>query len=85
VRVTLDQQDGQCILTVQDQGIGIPKMDQERLFGAFQRGSNVGNVSGTGLGLAIVKQAVDLHGGSVHLESGAGAGTTAIVTIPIRQ
>ncbi len=85
VRVTLDQQDGQCILTVQDQGIGIPEADQERLFGAFQRGSNVGNVSGTGLGLAIVKQAVDLHGGTIHLESQAGVGTTAIVTIPIRQ
>ena len=70
------------ILGSQDQGIGIPRADQERLFGAFQRGSNVGPVRGTGLGLAIVKQSVEMHRGSVHLESQEGKGTTVRVMIP---
>jgi signal transduction histidine kinase len=84
VRVILDNKQGQCILMVQDQGIGISEGDQTRLFSAFQRGSNVGNISGTGLGLAIVAQAVDLHGGSVRVESEVGSGTTIIVSIPIQ-
>ena len=81
VRVTLDHQDAQVALVVQDQGIGIPEADQPRLFAAFQRASNIGDVSGTGLGLAIVKQAVELHGGTVHLESKVKVGTTVTVTI----
>jgi signal transduction histidine kinase len=72
----------QFVFTVHDQGIGIPEDDQEHLFDAFQRGSNVSNLPGTGLGLAIVKQAVDRHGGSVHLESQSGHGTSISVVIP---
>lgn len=62
---------------------GIPDADQASLFNAFQRASNVGRISGTGLGLAIVQQGVDLHGGTVHLESQIGVGTTFTVRIPI--
>jgi two-component system, sensor histidine kinase and response regulator len=69
-------------LVVQDQGIGISEADQPRLFHAFQRASNVGGISGTGLGLTIVKQAVELHGGTVHLESQLGRGTTITVHLP---
>jgi two-component system, sensor histidine kinase and response regulator len=83
VRVTLDHDGSQYILTVKDHGIGIPEADQSRLFAAFQRGSNVKDRSGTGLGLTIVQQAVDLLGGSVHLESQVGAGTTITVHIPM--
>jgi two-component system sensor histidine kinase/response regulator len=83
IRVLLEGHGDQLMLTVRDQGIGIPEDDQTHLFVAFQRASNVGGVSGTGLGLAIVKQAVELHGGTVHLESRVGVGTTVTVTIPI--
>ena len=76
---------GQFVLTIQDQGIGISEADQEHLFETFQRGSNVGEVSGTGLGLAIVKQAVNLHEGSIRLESQIGIGTKVIVTIPFTE
>jgi signal transduction histidine kinase len=79
----LESQQGYCILTVQDHGIGIPEQDQSNLFNQFQRASNVGEVQGTGLGLAIVKQAVDLHGGSISLESQIGTGTTVTVSLPI--
>lgn len=82
VWISLARNNGQVILTVRDRGIGIPEADQPRLFNAFQRASNVGNVPGTGLGLAIVKQAVALHGGSVKLESRIDVGTTVTVEIP---
>lgn len=81
VHITLNQRAGEYILTVQDHGIGIEKEDQENLFNAFQRGSNVGKISGTGLGLAIVKEAAMIHGGSVHLESELGKGTTITAII----
>jgi two-component system, sensor histidine kinase and response regulator len=85
VRISLENYEEQCVLTVQDQGIGIPEDDQARLFEAFQRGSNVGPIQGTGLGLAIVKHAVDLHGGTILLESQIGSGTKITVTIPTSQ
>ncbi len=70
------------IFHIRDFGIGIPKEDQEKLFEAFYRCSNVGEIKGTGLGLAIVKKAVDLHGGAIALESEVGAGTTFTVILP---
>ncbi len=61
---------------VQDKGIGIPAADLPRLFETFHRGANVGNIKGTGIGLHIVKQCVDLHQGTIEVESAPGAGTT---------
>ncbi len=72
----------QIIFWVQDQGIGIPSDEQARLFEPFHRASNAKKVSGTGLGLVIAKQSVELHGGTITLESEAGQGTTFIVTLP---
>lgn len=83
IRVTAARQDLNYVISVQDHGIGIPEADQALLFDAFQRGSNVNSISGTGLGLAIVKQAVELHGGSVSVESAVGHGTTMTITIPV--
>ena len=82
VRVSLNQDNNDYVLTVQDHGIGIEESDLERLFNAFQRGSNVGRISGTGLGLAIVKQAVSIHNGAIDLKSKVGEGTTVEVRIP---
>src|SRR5690606_30756005 len=70
VSVTLGYQQGQFLFSVRDEGIGIPESDQAELFSVFHRGSNVGSISGTGLGLTIVKQAVELHQGALHVESG---------------
>ncbi len=77
----------QCIsntltLHVADQGIGIPPEDLDKLFDPFHRASNVGSVSGSGLGLVIVKQAIDAHGGSIHVDSAVGQGTTVTITLP---
>jgi PAS domain S-box-containing protein len=73
----------EAICVISDQGIGIPENEQERLFTAFQRGSNVGARPGTGLGLLLVKRCVELHKGTVTLASQAGQGTIATVRIPL--
>ncbi len=51
----------QIILKVQDQGIGIPELEQQQVFDKFYRGSNEGNISGTELGLSLVKRFVEAH------------------------
>ena len=68
---------------VRDEGIGIPPEDQARVFETFHRAHNVGTIAGTGLGLAIVKKSLELHGGSIAVESVPGLGTTFRVTIPL--
>jgi len=73
------------VFRVQDKGIGIPVGEQTKLFDSFYRASNVGNISGTGLGLAIVKKSVDLHNGSIAVESEVGLGTIFVVTLPLNN
>jgi len=85
VKITLDHEGRQWAFSVRDHGIGIPEKDQERLFNAFKRGSNVGKIAGTGLGLAIVKRAVDLMNGSIQVESKVGAGTRITVFLPMER
>ncbi len=68
---------------IQDSGIGIPVEDQKRLFESFHRAKNVGNIQGTGLGLSIVKRMVDLHQGTITVESEVGMGTKFLVIIPL--
>jgi signal transduction histidine kinase len=75
----------EVFIRVKDNGIGIPTKDQMQLFNAFYRAANVGSISGTGLGLAIAKHAVDLHGGTIAVESEIGKGTTFTVAIPTLQ
>lgn len=69
-------------LAVEDQGIGIPEADRQRVFEAFERGSNVGQIKGTGLGLNIVKRMVGLLGGSIGLESLPGGGSRFQLILP---
>ncbi|HEV2060828.1 MAG TPA: ATP-binding protein, partial [Solirubrobacteraceae bacterium] len=70
-------------ITVADTGPGIEPEEVRRLFDRFFRGSADGRKSaGTGLGLAIVKSLVDLHGGSIDVESTVGRGTTFTVRLP---
>ena len=63
-------------LTVADTGVGVPSEDQVRIFEKFERGNTNARNSGPGLGLSLVKSFVELHGGSVELESHPGTGTT---------
>lgn len=66
-----------------DRGIGIPESDQHWLFNAFHRARNVGTIPGTGLGLVIVKRCVELHRGTIHIESAVGQGTRVEVEVPV--
>ena len=77
-------QDAEIIFKIKDSGIGIPVEDQSQLFESFRRASNVGEIPGTGLGLAIVKQSVELHGGTIAVDSEVGIGTTFTVILPLK-
>ena len=83
VSLQLAERDGKALIEVGDQGIGIPVEDQARLFESFHRASNVGNRQGTGLGLVIVKKAVELHGGTISIDSKVDAGTRISVRLPL--
>lgn len=71
-------------LTVQDDGIGIPPKFQKRIFERFFRvdKSRSKKTGGTGLGLAIVKHIVEVHHGTIRLDSDEGAGTIICVSFP---
>lgn len=84
VRLSLSSADGCLVFQVSDEGIGIPAADQEHLFKPFQRATNVGQIEGTGLGLAVVKDNLELHGGTIAVESQEGAGTTFTIWLPCR-
>jgi signal transduction histidine kinase len=74
--------DGQLILRVKDNGLGIPDDDQPYLFTTFFRATNANNIQGTGLGLPIVKRYVNLLGGDIEMQSKLGKGTEFIVLLP---
>lgn len=82
VRVSLEYDSGAVVLTVSDEGIGIPEADLPHLFEPFHRAANVGTVSGTGLGLVITKELVELQGGTISVNSQVDVGTTFTVLIP---
>jgi PAS domain S-box-containing protein len=81
--VERDGQDAVCV--VRDRGVGISGEDQQQLFKAFHRGSNVGTRPGTGLGLLLVKRCAELHRGAVQVNSKIGEGTTVTVRLPVFQ
>jgi len=85
VRYKMD--DGQIIFEVEDTGIGISPVDQQRLFEKFYRveSREKDKQAGTGLGLAIVKSIAQQHGGDAWVESELGTGSTFYLSIPVRQ
>lgn len=80
VSVDGDAENGR--VSIRDEGIGIGPEDRERIFLPFERAVGAGGVMGLGLGLYIARQIVDAHGGSLTLESEAGAGSTFTVELP---
>ena len=72
-----------CIITVKDNGIGIPETDQKHLFEAFFRAHNTGNIPGTGLGLNIVARYTELMNGNVDFKSNVNQGTLFTISFPI--
>lgn len=82
IEFNLSCQNEQVTLQIKDQGIGIPKENQARLFDSFHRASNVGTIQGTGLGLSIVKKCVELYEGKIYCQSEEGVGTTFTIKFP---
>ena len=84
IEVHVTRESPWAVLTVTDQGLGVPAADRSRIFERFQRGRNVaGRVAGSGVGLAGVRHVVEQHGGSVSVESQEGVGSTFTVRLPL--
>jgi signal transduction histidine kinase/CHASE3 domain sensor protein len=85
VTVATETRNGEAVLTVSDNGIGIPPAEQEKLFQRFFRASNATDaaIPGTGLGLTIVHTIVANHGGEMEVHSEEGRGTTFTARLPL--
>jgi signal transduction histidine kinase len=83
VRLSLRREGGMAVFTVEDEGIGIPKEQQQRVFDRFESRTYGSKHRGAGLGLSIVKSLVELHGGDMALTSEPGRGTRVTVRFPI--
>jgi len=83
VQFKVGREAGNAFCIIRDKGIGISEEDQNNLFTAFHRGTNVGSRSGTGLGLVLVKRCVELHRAQVRIQSALGQGTTVTLRLPI--
>jgi signal transduction histidine kinase len=70
-------------IKIDDNGKGMDSAELDSLFERYYRGTNTTRTEGTGLGMAIAKQIVELHGGSILVESELGKGTCVTVDLPL--
>lgn len=82
VRFSVTEQEDGVLFEISDEGIGIPEEELEQLFEAFHRCSNASAIPGTGLGLAVVKRSLDVHQGTIEVDSRVGRGTRFAVRVP---
>ncbi|RYY50742.1 MAG: HAMP domain-containing histidine kinase, partial [Chitinophagaceae bacterium] len=85
VKVTTDGDHGR--ISVKDEGIGIHKADQEKIFQRFYRveGNNEKTFPGFGIGLFISSEIIKKHEGSIGVDSGEGLGSTFYFSIPLKK
>ena len=81
ISVSADKKDNQWVFAVQDNGIGINKEYEDKVFKLFQRLHSRGSYEGTGIGLSICQRIVERHGGRIWFESIPDQGTTFYFTI----
>jgi signal transduction histidine kinase len=85
VRVAVERHDGAVIFSVTDRGPGIPEAIGSRVFERFESHALGSEHRGAGLGLSIVRSFVELHGGTVKLDSAVGRGTTVTCIFPLQH
>lgn len=86
VRLGAEEAGSEVVLTVSDEGPGIPEEEAERVFERFYRADEArsGSAGGAGLGLAIARWIVDLHGGDLRVEADRPVGCAMVVRLPAR-
>jgi signal transduction histidine kinase len=83
VEVTAFSDSGHGVsVRIRDHGIGIPERDRAHLFERYFRGANAVGVAGSGVGLHLVAMVLELHGGTIEVDSNEGAGSTFVVHLP---
>ena len=84
IKITYRVSDGEHVIGVSDQGIGIPAGEQDKVLEGYYRASNAATVQadGTGLGLWVSKRIVEENGGRLWLNSKVGHGTTVYIALP---
>jgi signal transduction histidine kinase len=82
VHVSVSRRDDRWVVTVRDNGVGIPPSEVARLFTVFARPWAAGDRAGAGLGLATCRRIVERHGGEMWAESGADRGAAISFTLP---
>ncbi|GHA63194.1 hypothetical protein GCM10007389_14550 [Pontibacter akesuensis] len=85
INVSLEQKHEQVVLTVADTGAGIPPEEIQKIFSRFHRIENTRSRTheGSGIGLALTQELVKLHGGTIHVASTVGEGTTFTIAVPL--
>lgn len=87
IRISCENQNGDCVITIQDTGIGMTQKDIDNIFERFYRSDHVRNekISGNGLGLSIAKLIILKHTGRIKVRSQYTKGSTFIITLPKRD
>ncbi|WP_165903779.1 HAMP domain-containing sensor histidine kinase [Hymenobacter gummosus] len=85
VVATLAALDGRISLEVRDQGVGMSEADRQQVFVPFFRADNARGVPGHGIGLPLTHKIMELHGGSIQVQSALGQGTTVTLELPKLQ
>ncbi|MBA7544315.1 Alkaline phosphatase synthesis sensor protein PhoR [subsurface metagenome] len=87
IEVQLFPKGSKIVISVRDQGVGIRKEDQDKIFSRFYRAGEelTQTVKGSGIGLTIVKQIVEAHKGEITVESSPGKGSIFNVKLPVSQ
>ena len=78
IEVVIENKENDVMISVSDNGIGIPEKDMDKIFTDFYRASNIKdkNYEGSGIGLPVVKQIIERHGGTIKVESPSRLGTS---------
>lgn len=84
IKFSMQENDNKIVISISDQGVGIPKANIKRIFDRFYRVDKARSrkLGGTGLGLAIAKEMVEAHGGNIWASSVEGKGTTISFSLP---